>query len=933
MKGMEPSFRSDQEKIEQLRQVPQAINRGGGLPVGEEPMVGGPDILAMEPGQTKTFAEGPKGKPVEVRRAEAIGITGKVIPEPISPDGMSLDSRGSLIKEKAKELQSTSSLPFSEYMSKSSAIRDELKKLQEAQQKHEASQLDYFSKLITGKRGVSVEMETGLGEERVTGPEGKKTQVPIQTRAGAAIKAVGDFRQQIDDIIVNDNFLEYAATKGITTPGFLQAKLGRIGIGSEAYNQELDKLKQNQDVRRLAEEWAMTTPSFTETVSDIFGRAWDQYAGAVGSGIVLPIGLALKEVGLENVGQELVAASEYADKMRQRGQDPRKVSELAQFGRDVSGGFGTTVAAIVFGAFGNTARASLGLNAPRTIDLFQKANILTFSGLNSASGGYNEARNNGATDEQAKQAALFSALTQAPLELVSPLQKWIKRFDKVQQDKIYKGLNKAAQAVVEGTEEALFNEMPQQIAGNLVKKYVYEPNQDIFEGTVYAGGVGGAAGIMASIFTQMLGVKKTNQKQKQGDDLGAELDDIDSEADKAVQELAPDPESALAAQMMEKSTEIDNLKEEIDSDEMGLQAFETGTPERQQAEMALKAKKDNLTQLEGQFAKLSVAPAKEAAPTEAAPENKEQINTRIDELNKEFDALDENDTAGQDRVNKAIFAEQNKLAEMTAIEQGVDPQATTPTMEMGLPPSGRRSPFGTFYPDRPVLQAFVKATDKAIKGIRVAGKRAQKLKNAIRTNIASNAGFLAGINAEVISSEDYGKLTGKKQVVADSGTYRAAFFNGKKYLVLPDVNQLAGETIKEEQRAASKDAALDQESRAADKKLEEEMIHLSMYQALQDEYAALKKPKQTEQQYIVSRINQIAQEVKRTNPNAVPGVSEAYLNRKGTLDDVAFSMEFMRMVIQRVRTGQITEDLNAIRKAEAEAFSDESRNAIASLKN
>ena len=928
---------AEQETISKLKEVPQAINRGEGLPVGGEPMVGGPDILALEPGQTKTFMEDEEGKPVEVRRAEAIGVTGKVIPEPISPDGMSLDSRGSLIKEKAKELQSTSSLPFSEYMSKSSAVRDELKKLQEAQQKHEANQMNFLSNLVTQKGGVEVEMEAGLGEERVTGPEGKITKVPIKTRQEAAFKAVADFRQQIDDIIVNDNFLEYAATKGITTPGFLQAKLGRIGIGSEAYNQELDKLKQNQDVRKLAEEWAMTTPGFAENVSDIFGRAWDGYAGAIGSGTVGPIGLALQEIGFENAGQSLVEAADFADQMRQRGQDPRKVSELAQFGRDVSSGLGFTASAIATGLLGNTARASLGLNAPRTIDLFQKANTLSFSGLNSAWGGYSEARANGATDEQAKQAALFTGLTQAPLELVSPLQKWIGRFDPAQQSRIYKGLNKAAQAVIEGTEEALFNEMPQQIAGNLVKKYVYEPNQDIFEGTVYAGGVGGAAGVMASIFTQMLGVKKTNQKQKQGDDLGAELDDIDSEADKAMQELAPDPESALAAQMMEKSTEIDNLKEEIDNDEMGLQAFETGTPERQQADMALKVKKDNLAQLEGQFAKLSAAPAPEvteAAPAEAAPETKEQINTRIEELNKEFDALDENDTAGQDRVNKAIFAEQNKLAEMTAIEQGVEPQATTPTREMGLPPSGRRSPFGTFYPDRPVLQAFVKATDKAIKGIRVAGKRAQKLKNAIRTNIARNAGFLAGINAEVISSEDYGNLTGKKQVVADSGTYRAAFFNGKKYLVLPDVNQLTATTIKGEQRAASKDAALDQESRAADKKLEEEMIHLSMYQALQDEFAALKKPKQTEQQYIVSRIGQIAQEVKRTNPNAVPGVSEAYLGPEmGTLDDVGFSMEFMRMVIQRVRTGQITEDLNAIRTAEREAFSDADKGAIASLKN
>lgn len=927
---------AEQETISKLKEVPQAINRGEGLPVGGEPMVGGPDILALEPGQTKTFMEGEpvkiesqrgrgkitsfvEGQPVEVRRAEAISLTGKVIPEPISPDGMSYEQRAELIKQKQDESNRTQVSGFAmETAAGETPLIKEINNLRRTQLEHDGRYKNWLSQMIGGGEGVT--------------PSGEK--IPTQKRTGAAIKAVGDFRQQIDDIIVNDNFLEYASTKGITTPSFLQAKLGRIGIGSEAYNQELDKLKQNQDVRRLAEEWAMTTPSFAENAGELFGRAWDGFAGAVGSGTVGPIGLALQGIGLENAGQSLVEAADFADQMRQRGQDPRKVSELAQFGRDVSSGLGFTGAAIVAGVLGNTARASLGLNSARAINLFQKGTTLGFGGLNSAWGGYSEARANGATDQQAKQAALFSALTQAPLELVSPLQKWVSRFDKAQQDKIYKGLNKAATAIIEGTEEALFNEMPQQIAGNLVKKYVYEPNQDIFEGTVYAGGVGGAAGVMASIFTQMLGVKKTNQKQKQGDNLGAELDDIDSEADKAVQELAPDPESALAAQMMEKSTEIDNLKEEIDNDEMGLQAFETGTPERQQADMALKAKKDNLAQLEGQFAKLSAAPAKEAAPTEAAPETKEQINTRIEELNKEFDALDENDTAGQDRVNKAIFAEQNKLAEMTAIEQGVDPQATTPTREMGLPPSGRRTPFGTFYPDRPVLQAFVKAADKAIKGIRVAGKRAQKLKNAIRTNIARNAGFLAGINAEVISSEDYGKLTGGKQVAADSGTYRAAFFNGKKYLVLPDVNQLTATTIKGEQRAASKDAALDQESRAADKKLEEEMIHLSMYQALQDEFAALKKPKQTEQQYIVSRIGQIAQEVKRTNPNAVPGVSEAYLGPEmGTLDDVGFSMEFMRMVIQRVRTGQITEDLNAIRTAEREAFSDADKGAIASLKN
>ncbi len=52
---------AEQETISKLKEVPQAINRGEGLPVGGEPMVGGPDILALEPGQTKTFMEDESG--------------------------------------------------------------------------------------------------------------------------------------------------------------------------------------------------------------------------------------------------------------------------------------------------------------------------------------------------------------------------------------------------------------------------------------------------------------------------------------------------------------------------------------------------------------------------------------------------------------------------------------------------------------------------------------------------------------------------------------------------------------------------------------------------------------------------------------------------------------------------------------------------------
>ena len=944
LSGLVPQARKEQEQLQNLQGIPEAINRTGGLPVGGEPEVkGDEDILAKEVGQTKTFMEGPEGKPVEVRRAQAIDIGGRVIPEPISPDGMTLESRGELIKEAGKIVKMPEGSSFADFTQMSSERNAKLQKLQQAQQTHEANQIAFLSKMISGKSRTQVSMKTGLGEEQAGGgvPVEKETSLVIPTRREASISRIGDQREFIDKIIGNDKFLDYAASKGIAVPSMTSRMAGQyLGVGEAP--DKIAQLKQNVDVRKLAEEFAMTSPDFADNASDLFKRAWDGYAGAIGSGVVGPIGLALKEVGLENVGQELINASVYADEQRELGQDPRKVGAAMQFGRDVSSGIGFTASALVTGAIGNTARSTLGFNSTRAVNLFQKANTLTFSGLNSAWQGYSEAKSDGATEEQANQAALLAGLTQAPLELYSPLQKWIGRFDPQQQKRLYKGLSQVATAIAEGAEEALFNEMPQQIVGNLVKQYVYKPNQDIFEGTLYAGGVGGASGVITSIFTQMIAGKKARAMEKKGDQGGSEETDIDSKADEMADKLAPDAASDLAQKMVETGSNIDNLKEEIGNDEMGLQSFEEGSQERQNAELVLNEKKASLDRLQKEFDSLSAPPKAAPVAKAATPSTTiEEAKTKIEELNTEFDALDENDKAGIDRVNTQIFAEQNKIAELTAIEQGVEPQGTTPTREMGLPPSGRtttpkrpRMLAGEFYADRPILKAFMSATDKAVGRIPVFSKRAQKLKNAIRTGIANNAGFLAGTNTKVITSEEFGKLTGRKQVAADTGTYRATFLNGQKYLVVPDINQMTGKTVQGEQRAASKDAAIDQESRAAAKKLEEEMIHLSMFQGIQDEYKALKKPKLTEQEYIVKRLVDVAKEVKRTNPNALPGVSEVYLNEKNrNLDDLTFSQEFMRMVAQRVRTGQITEDLNAIRAAERETFSDKDKGIIRAWKD
>jgi hypothetical protein len=407
--------------------------------------------------------------------------------------------------------------------------------------------------------------------------------------------------------------------------------------------------------------------------------------------------------------------------------------------------------------------------------------------------------------------------------------------------------------------------------------------------------------------------------------------EIESTSDQVADELEKEPTSPateMAMRRMQAQTQIDNLKTEIEEDELNLQTIEQTSPDRQRAELALSGKKTALANLVSEFNTIpkeelseTITPAAALATPTAT---KETTIAKIEELNKEFDALDENDQAGIDRVNQAIFAEQNKIAELTAIEQGIEPQGTTPTRQPGV--AGKVN--------QPAIQGFISTMDKVVGAIQATSKRAQKLKNAIRTGIVSNAGFLAGTNTEVISSEEYAKLTGGKQVAADTGTYRAVFLNGKKYLVVPNINQLAGISIEGEQQVATRDAALDQESRATAKKLEEEMIHISMFQGIQDEYKGIKNPKLTEQDYVAKRISDIAREVKRTNPNALPGVSNAYLNDKTKLlDDLTFSQEFMRMVIQRVRTGQITEDLNAIRAAEKEAFSDKDKGLIIAWKN
>jgi hypothetical protein len=78
---------------------------------------------------------------------------------------------------------------------------------------------------------------------------------------------------------------------------------------------------------------------------------------------------------------------------------------------------------------------------------------------------------------------------------------------------------------------------------------------------------------------------------------------------------------------------MDNLKQEIADDEMGLQGIEKTAPAYQAAQLALNEKKANLAQLQTQFDKLSAGPAevKEApAAGEVKPSaTKEEATAKI----------------------------------------------------------------------------------------------------------------------------------------------------------------------------------------------------------------------------------------------------------------------------------------------------------------
>lgn len=928
---------ADREQIFQTMQLKRTPTKTYG--VGGEPEVKGEDILAKEPGQTASFMEGPDGKPVEVRRAEGIDILGRVIKEPISPDGLTLEARKTRIQQLERERsrvvsdQFQSGFDFSRPQAVGEDKFKEIQELKKNQSIEEARYKEWLNRLVTQKPGQSVSFFT-TGEQDMRGVSAdKKETIPIKTRVQQAYDIARKNREFVDGIIGNDKFLAYAEkTLRVQRPEQAKTLFGEEFAFPEtldAKNNWINSLRANPKIRLEAEKWAMTTPEVMEQIGDVFRATWDSYAQGVGSAPVGAIGGVLKSMGLEGFGAELadtlIETAEYADTARARGSEVRKIGGVSQFAKDVAGGVGSSLSFLATGLIGKSVGAIAGLEkGTRLANVLGKTGIATTSGLNEFWGAYQEARNSGATDEQATTSAYLTGITNGSIELVSPLNKMLDRLTPKSKSRLINATTAGVEAILEGTEEALFNEMPQQIASNIFKKYVYEPNQDVFEGVAQSGEVGGAAGLITSLLTSAVGARRAKLARKKGDET-SKKNQIETEADKAARELVPDKEAQAGADMVRVSNKIDETKKSIADDELAIQSFEEGTPDHQQLKLSINEKKNNLAKLEEEFTQLSkLAPQDKQEEQKPAGDQaqKEELNARIESLNQEFAQLDENDTEGQKRINQELSVAKNELAKLEAIESGVEPMGTTPTQ-----PTGE----GKFFWDAEAktrTQNNIKTVFSSI----LTNPQSEKIKQSIKNAVTAATNFLAGSGAQIVTIEEYENISGRK--LQRQTSYRATYNNGNLYLILPDVNALAEQAQAEEGRRPGQRARVDQMAREAAKRIEEEVIHLSVLKGLKDEYSLLKNPKQNEQEYIQDRIGKIVSEVQRTNPDAIPATVRVYLgDPQGKLTTYEKGMEFLRIVSQRMRTGQITEDLQDLQNAEQEAFSDQDKSVIQKFKN
>lgn len=844
------------DRVQALLKVPGALNA-----TAVPPLIEGEAPIATQEEADKLKLQRyrlPDG--TEVRKGTPISIGGQDLPtfSELSPDGLSFEERASQL-EAARTQKPVQAGAFMVGQTgnpnpQNLANTIELQSLEARNKEHERAVEDWKRKIVTNRKGQ-------------------------------AISAVSEREATIDKTFNNDAFRFAAARKG----------------GLKYSQDKFMKLDPNDPTNRaFAEEWLWSQkPESLDWIIDKLSR-FVNAANPV-TGVSGGLGLALTSAGFPEAGKAFEDVAAGLDVISENAADPRQSQD---FSSQLASGIGSTASFIIPAAFVASSLRGIGASAK----LAEVANMITVGSTGAAQSAwqtYQEARQYGADEEKAREAAGWAALV-GTSEII-PVMKWA--------DSLADG-TKARRIIGSMILEALEEggqELGQSFSTNAIAQNIYDKNRDTLEGLAGDAGMGATVGAIVSLLVSAVTKGKGHAKTPSGN---PEADAVQADIESRIPAVEGEEEdvqnaelAAFAAQLQDPDLPPE-IKATIQKQYDELAAKMGMVTEETKEEVVPVDKKSPLVE---QFEEDA---GREATQEEAqilkdytqAETDLETITAQVDEA-----VMNEVDTPEQqERLKRA----QEKLNTLGSRLEGLQPESTEPIGERNQPGSNNwltekgRQAKATKWLDGPV----VKAVRSFIKPEKGQSKSFNKVKEAYKTGLAPYAQLFAGNNVNVQSE------TASAQ---NAGNGLGIEWDDQGNLTL---------NLKEPEALVSRFGEdLDSEvQNVLPKKLEEEAVHAAFFVALRNEW---KKGKGTQgfNKFVNNRLKDYAQDIRRASSDAtLKAFTQAYTKGKGKLSDANLSQEFIRAVVQRMRTGQITEDVQAL-NAQAKAGNQNAGGFLATL--
>lgn len=276
-------------------------------------------------------------------------------------------------------------------------------------------------------------------------------------------------------------------------------------------------------------------------------------------------------------------------------------------------------------------------------------------------------------------------------------------------------------------------------------------------------------------------------------------------------------------------------------------------------------------------------------------------NTRINNVQSELDSV--NAEIEKNGDPDRTLAVRKKELEASLVS---DPQSSQPTYQ----PIPQSTPGkNRVQREARTSQAIDEVVDSLNEG-KTDPAEGLKIKEATRAALMPLSGVIDAAKVNLQSRSQYVKKNGKPAAATDKFFVEYHPESGDITMVLPESRSLVGTAPDPEALRTNR----------IPKRIEEEGIHIATLHALQNEWKGEYKKGKTKLsrgEYITSRLGQLATAFKVSDPAAFQKLSGVYglTDEEGnpvSLSDNHAAGEMLRMIVQRMRTGQITEDINAL---------------------